>query len=132
MVNVVILASRSSREVKSPRRSSRRASTPNHCSTMLSQDACFGVYVTSNRGWAVSQVRGDHLGQHVQEPGEGGGVAAVDALGDDLAGGDVHGGEEGDGAVAGVLELPPGVAAGNGGDLRVLAGILPGCRFSRR
>src|SRR6266568_26338 len=57
MVNVVILASRSSREVKSPRRSSRRASTPNRCSTMLSQDACFGVYVTSNRGWAVSQAR---------------------------------------------------------------------------
>ncbi len=43
MVNAVIFASRSSREAKSPRRSSRRVRTPNHCSVMLSQDACFGV-----------------------------------------------------------------------------------------
>ena len=33
MVNAVIWVSRSSREVKSPRRSSRRVSTPNHCSS---------------------------------------------------------------------------------------------------
>jgi len=47
----------------------------------------------------------------------------VDALGDDLAGGHVHRGDDGDGAVAGVLEFAAGVAAVPGGDPGVLAGL---------
>src|SRR6266536_2059578 len=49
MVNAAILASRSSREAKSPRRSSRRVRTPNHCSINRpwgagsSAGACSGV-----------------------------------------------------------------------------------------
>jgi len=44
MVNAMILASRSSREAKSPwRSSSRLARVPNHCSVMLSQEACLDV-----------------------------------------------------------------------------------------
>src|ERR1039457_1453063 len=57
MVNAVIRDSRSSREVKAPRRSSFLVRTPNHCSIMFSQDACLGVQVTVILGWAASQAR---------------------------------------------------------------------------
>jgi hypothetical protein len=43
MVNAVILACRSSREAKSPRRGSRLARISNYCSIMLNQEACLGV-----------------------------------------------------------------------------------------
>jgi hypothetical protein len=70
-----------------------------------------------------AQVRWGRLVQHGQEPGERLGVVAVDALGDDLAGGDVHGGDDGDGAVPGVFELAAGIAARPAGDLGVPAGF---------
>jgi hypothetical protein len=57
----------------------------------------------------------------VQEAGEGGGVVAGDRLGDDLPGGDVQRGDDGDGAVADVLEFPAGRAARGGQASGVLA-----------
>jgi hypothetical protein len=50
----------------------------------------------------------------VQEAGERDRVVAGDRLGDDVPSGDVQRGDDGDGAVADVLELPAGRAAGAG------------------
>src|SRR5450755_1697472 len=57
------------------------------------------------------QSRVGALVQAVQEAGEGDRVVTGDRLGDDLPGGDVQRGDDGDGAVADVLELPPGQPA---------------------
>ena len=56
------------------------------------------------------QPRVGALVELVQEAGEGNLVVVLDRLGDHLAGGGVQRGDDGGGAVADVLELPPGPA----------------------
>src|ERR1017187_3386941 len=68
------------------------------------------------------QARVGALVQAVQEAGEGDRVVAADRLGDDLPGGDVQRGDDGDGAVTDVLELPAGRAAPAGGAPAVVCG----------
>ena len=67
--------------------------------------------------------RGGVIWSSIVRPGERHGAVAVNPLRDDLASGHVHRGEDRDGAVPDVLDLPPGVPAGPAGDLGVLTGL---------
>jgi hypothetical protein len=67
------------------------------------------------------QARVGALVQEMQEAGEGGRVVAADRLGDDLPGGDVQRGNDGDGTVADVFEFPSCQPARPGGPLGISA-----------
>src|SRR6266567_3281545 len=125
---------RSSRLVNWPRRRTRRVSAEKKISAWFSQEARMrgqpgAGLLRGVRGTVVhDQVNvpacGDGRVQEPQELDEGAGVVAGDRLGEDLAGVHVQRGDDGDGAVPDVLELPSGAPARRAGQVGVFAGAV--------